>query len=104
MQFENIRLAMVLVQISVDGIPGLEKMVMNGTVQNVDGPLVSKKGNFYLPIPGKMIVTDIGGPVHPDVICVGEEPVIKLLTTPGGQLCRILVKDFRYQPPERRYR
>ena len=102
MKFENMRQAMVLVQISVDGIPGLEKMVMNGTVEEVSGPLISK--NFYLPIPGTMIVTDIGGPVASDVICVGEEPVIKLLTTPGGQLCRILVKDFRYQPPERRYR
>ena len=76
MQFENMRRAMVLVQISVDGIAGLEKMVMNGTVQEVNGPLISKNGNFYLPIPGKMIVTDIGGPVASDVICVGEEPVI----------------------------
>jgi hypothetical protein len=104
MIFENIRRAMVLVQIFVDGLPGPEKMVMNGTNEDINGPLISKVGGIYLPIPGRMIVADVGSLVAQNVICVGDKPVTKFWAMPGGQLCTILVRDFRCEVPQRQYR
>jgi len=101
---QNVRQAAVLVKIYVNDKPGLHKMVMKGTPENLYGPAFMKGAggeDIYMTVPGTMIVADEGAPKARNLICVRMEPVSLTWTDADGVRYRLVAQDYRYQPPTR---
>jgi len=102
---QNVRQAAVWVKIYVNGRPGVPKLVMKGTPENLYGPAFMKGAggeDIYMTVPGTMIVADEGAaPKARNLICVRMEPVSLSWTDSDGIQYRVVAQDYRYQPPAR---
>lgn len=103
MKVENVRVESTLLQIYVNGRPGLSKMVMKDTPEELFGPAFMKGADgkdIYMTVPGEIIVAYPHSPKAANIICVNFEPVYKDWIEEGVRY-RLVACDYRYRPPER---